>query len=40
MQELLGIQEEYKQLLEALSDEKDKDEFVYVIDEISLFLVF
>lgn len=37
MQELLGIQEEYKQLLEALSDEKDKDEFVYVIDEISLF---
>lgn len=37
MRELLEIQEEYKQLLEELYDEKDKDEFVYVIDEISLF---
>lgn len=37
MQELFEIQEEYKQLLEELYDEKDKDEFVYVIDEISLF---
>ncbi|CUX72132.1 hypothetical protein BN3590_04591 [Clostridium sp. C105KSO15] len=37
MQELLGIQEEYKQLLEELCDEKDKDEFVYIIDEITLF---
>ena len=37
MQELLGIQEEYKRLLEELCDEKDKDEFVYVIDEINLF---
>lgn len=37
MQELLEIQEEYKQLLEELCDEKDKDEFVYAIDEISLF---
>ena len=37
MRELFEIQEEYKQLLEELYDEKDKDEFVYVIDEISLF---
>lgn len=37
MRELFEIQEEYRQLLEELYDEKDKDEFVYVIDEISLF---
>lgn len=37
MQELLGIQEEYKQLLEELYNEKDKDEFIYIIDEINLF---
>ncbi len=37
MQELLQIQEEYRQLFDELYDEKDKDEFVYVIDEISLF---
>ena len=35
--ELCKIQKEYRQLLEELYDEKDKDEFVYVIDEISLF---
>lgn len=37
MRELCEIQEEYRQLLEELYDEKDKDEFLYVIDEISLF---
>lgn len=37
MKELIHIQEEYKEILEKLYNDKDNEDFFYVMDEIGLF---